>query len=314
MRLAPFDPRNATHRAALVQMWNAACGDDLALNQRLVTYNIQPTPGVQQVGQLALDSGAPVGFVLASTEVAPDATLGWIEALAVEPSHQRHGAGGALLRWAEAWLVAHRCPRIRLGGSLRPFVAGLPVTLGTQPFFERHGYRLSQSEWDVAHHLSRYQPLASRAAAGRVRPAEPADLPALDAFLACEFPGRWHFEFREFQREAGRASDYVLLLVENAIAGFARLTLPDSERPIERFYMHRLPQPWGQLGPIGVSAVQRGHGYGAMLLDGALLHLRALGVEGCVIDWTSLLDFYRKFGFEPYREYAILVKDLEDRK
>jgi len=73
--------------------------------------------------------------------------------------------------------------------------------------------------------------------------------------------------------------------------------------------MHRLPKPWGQLGPIGVSKDARGKGYGGALLDAGLRYLRDQGVRGCVIDWTDLVDFYGKFGFKPYREYAILAKD-----
>jgi predicted N-acetyltransferase YhbS len=88
--------------------------------------------------------------------------------------------------------------------------------------------------------------------------------------------------------------------------------LEDSAWPIERHYMHRLPRPWGQLGPIGVSRDCRGKGYGTTLLDAGLRCLRDHGVRGCVIDWTGLLEFYARFGFEPYRKYVILLKQLKD--
>jgi predicted N-acetyltransferase YhbS len=74
--------------------------------------------------------------------------------------------------------------------------------------------------------------------------------------------------------------------------------------------MHRLPRPWGQLGPIGVSQDTRGKGYGGALLDAGLRYLRDQGVRGCVIDWTDLVDFYGKFGFKPYRKYQMLIKTL----
>ena len=98
-------------------------------------------------------------------------------------------------------------------------------------------------------------------------------------------------------------------LTGRGVDGFARITLKDSERPLDRFYMHRLPKPWEQLGPIGVSASVRGKGYGGALLDAALCQLRDCGVRGCVIDWTELIDFYAKFSFTPYREYLILIKN-----
>ena len=143
-----------------------------------------------------------------------------------------------------------------------------------------------------------------------IRPAQPGQEEAVLEFFNRSFPGRWQFEFLEFLREGGRRSDYMLLWTERGVDGFARLTLEDSERPIERFHMRRLPRPWGQLGPIGVSDNWRGKGYGGALLDAGLRRLRECGVRGCVIDWTSLVDFYGKFGFKPYRQYAMLFKAL----
>jgi predicted N-acetyltransferase YhbS len=57
-----------------------------------------------------------------------------------------------------------------------------------------------------------------------------------------------------------------------------------------------------------VSSDARGRGFGTALVRAALDQLRRQGVRGCVIDWTHLIDFYAKFGFKPYREYAILIK------
>ncbi|MCX7840762.1 MAG: GNAT family N-acetyltransferase, partial [Anaerolineae bacterium] len=111
-------------------------------------------------------------------------------------------------------------------------------------------------------------------------------------------------------REGGRFSDYIVLQTARGIEGTARLTFEDSERPIERYYPHRLPRPWGQLGSIGVSRDARGKGYGSALLDAGLRYLRARGVRGCIIDWTNLVEWYGKFGFTPHRWYVVLVKNL----
>ncbi len=149
---------------------------------------------------------------------------------------------------------------------------------------------------------------------GEVRPAQPGEEDALLAFFQREFPGRWRFEFQEHLRGGGRISDYLILLTDAGVEGFCQLTFEDSLRPLDRFFMHGLPRPWGQLGPIGVSKACRGRGYGAALLDAGLRRLRDAGVDGCVIDWTSLLDFYGKFGFRPYRQYEMLVKQVSPEK
>ena len=333
--LRPFEPSDSPQAATI---WTAACGPDLAISPHLVEYNTRPATGAIQAGRVAMQDGQPAGFVMASAlPASPDVSppqFGWIDAVAVSPAFQRQGIGSLLLAWAEAWLAAQGCTHARLGGSLRPFTPGLPVELDAGVFFDKRGYQgraRGSVDWDVARDLDEYQTLAPHAhlpwravpgSAGvsntkyqisnaSIRVAQSGDEDAMVAFFQRVFPGRWRFEFQEFLREGGRRSDYMLLWTERVVDGFARLTFEDSERPIERFHMRRLPRPWGQLGPIGVSDDWRGKGYGGALLDAGLRRLRECGVRGCVIDWTSLLDFYGKFGFKPYRQYAMLVKAFE---
>ena len=309
-----------SHITALTEVWNAACPADLMIANRLVSFNLQTVTGGKQRGQVALVADKIVGFVVASTlpgqpHVAPP-TLGWIDAIAVMPPYQRQGIGAALLTWAESWLVEQGCQTIALGASQRPFAPGVPTSLESAAFFQRRGYGNAQQVWDTAANLATYQaPDTVRAIQGVVRPAQNGDEDVLATFLQREFPGRWHFEFTEFLRNpagasAARLSDYMLLWSERGVDGFCQLTFEDSLRPIERFFPYRLPRPWGQLGPIGVSADRRGQGYGAALLDTGLRRLYNNGVNGCVIDWTTLLDLYGKFGFTPYREYTQLTRQL----
>jgi len=316
-QLEPFD---AAAAATVAAIWTAACGHDLAISPGFVEYNMRPTAGAAQAGRLALHHGRPVGSVLASALPDDPATsppeVGWIDAIAVLPAFQRQGIGSAMLAWAEGRLAGLGCTHSRLGASLRPFAPGLPVQLGTEAVFRAWGYGdRSQSSivWDVARDLADYGsrsgqlPLTTDI---RLQPALPGQEEALLAFLQREFPGRWRFECQELVREGERLSDTMLLWTGRGVDGFCRMTTEDSPRPIERFYMHRLPRPWGQLGPIGVSRDRRGRGYGAALLDAAIMHLKGAGVRGCVIDWTDLVEFYARFGFEPYREYAVLLKQL----
>ena len=130
------------------------------------------------------------------------------------------------------------------------------------------------------------------------------------SFLAKEFPGRWHWQAERFLEEGGRISDYMLLWTQEGVQGSCRLTFEDSVNPIDRFYPYGLPRPWAQLGSIGVSAHLRGLGMGLLLLDAGLRRLHNSGINGCVIDWTTLLDFYAKCGFRPYRKWAQLGRTL----
>ncbi len=321
LTLVPFDPTSFNDA---ILIWNSASHPDYSINHRLLSYNFIPCEGETIEGRIAIQQGEPVGLILACSMQAGD--LGWVSAIAVHPSAQRQGVGSSLLTWAEAWLKDKGCKRIRVGGNLRPFLPGLPYTARDHlSFFEKHGYVSPAEqpyEYDIARGLKEYQPRYIDAAVNRplpirvadadsfISPLQPGEESLLLDFLQREYPGRWEFEAREFFKNNGRASDFLILRVGGDAHGFCRLTLADSERPIERFYPQRLPQPWGQFGPLGLSKSIRGQGLGGYLIDVAALHMRSLGVDGCVIDWTSLVDFYGKFGFKVYNQYISLFKKL----
>jgi GNAT superfamily N-acetyltransferase len=309
-----FQPVAATNSAQMQEvtnLWNLACGTDLAISPRFAAYNLRPSPGGDQAAWLALDKGRPAGFVSASYLHDPSVTAphsGWIDAIAVTPENQGRGIGAALLRKAEAWHTQKGSRVIAVGSSLRPFAPGVPEELNTVGFFEHHGYggsaERAMRQWDVAANLATYtSPRSVREIAGLVRPAQPGDYEAILAFLQREFPDRWRYDFEQRIAEGTRIADTMALWTERGIDGCCVLTFEDSQHPIERFYPYRLPRPWGQLGSIGVSANRRGQGFGSALLDAGLRRLHNNGVNGCVIDWTDLLDFYAKFGFVPYRSY-----------
>lgn len=318
--LIPLDPAKSNHVRAIAEIWNVACGQSLAITEHFAAFNLRPAPGVTQQGWLVVDDNWAQAFVLASfvdgypTVAAP--THGWIDALVVAPAAQRQGTGSRLLGAAETWLRLHGRTYITVGAGLRPFAPGVPAELDTTPFFVRHGFTDLDSSgepqvaYDLAADLSNYRPPTNlREVPAAARPAQRGQEALLLAFLQAEFPGRWHYEAELFLRhDGGRVGDYMLLWTEAGVQGACLLTFPDSVRPIERYYPYSLPKPWGQAGSIGVSAAVRGRGYGSYLLDASLRRLHDNGINGCVIDWTNLLQFYGRFGFQPLRHYAMLTK------
>ncbi len=309
-RLIPLIP---AHTADTIRIWNTASHADYPINERFLSYNMIATTGEVIEGRVAIQNGEAVGFALACAVMNdPSITLGWVSAIAVKPSVQRQGIGSELLTWTEGWLNEKGCKRIRTGGNLRPFLPGLPYAMRENAvFFAKRGYQSSSRqpfEYDIARSLKDYQPIYSKPAHADLAPMQPGDEYVLLEFLHREYPGRWEFEAREFVRNGGRASDFLLLRVKGEVHGFCRLTLSDSERPIERFYPQRLPRPWGQFGPLGLSKAVRGQGLGGYLIDAAAVHMQSLGVDGCIIDWTSLVELYRKFGFRVYNQYISLFK------
>lgn len=94
---------------AVVELW-ARCGlvrpsndpgKDIARKRR-----VQP--------ELFLVAAAADGAIAGSVMAGCEGHRGWINYLAVDPAHRRHGIGRALMREAEAALVRLGCPKINL--------------------------------------------------------------------------------------------------------------------------------------------------------------------------------------------------------
>lgn len=324
MKITRFDPDATAHWAGVAAIWQAACGDALAFSPEFVRFNTRPILGYAKNGWIAWVEETPVGFALASA----CEESGWIDAVGVLPAWQGQGVGSQLMARAEGWLADQGCAQARLGGSVPPFVPGLPLGLDQADFFPKRGYASPPGGgevWDVARDLADYPQgvtarLPAPSAAFRFALAGPGDEDALRDFLAREFPDRWLLEYELFlaaQAEAAQPGmdGYLLLWRRDGdgpggVDGFCRLRWEGCGEPLDRFYLHGLPQPWGQLGPIGVGEASRGQGMGGALLHAGLERLRDLGTRGCVIDWTDLVGFYAKFGFSPWRGYRMMSKAL----
>ena len=123
--LTPFTP---AYIGDTIRIWNTASHMDYPINERLLSYSLVPSTGEVIEGRIAIDHGEAIGFGLACAVTNdPSITLGWVSAVAVEPSAQRQGIGSELLTWAEGWLKEKGCKRIRIGGNLRPIVAGIAL-------------------------------------------------------------------------------------------------------------------------------------------------------------------------------------------
>lgn len=326
MGIQPIQPNEPRFQDALLALWNAACDPEWAITPAFIRFNLHAATDVTRAAWVAVEHEQPVGFVLANTWSGNPA-LGWVEAIAVTPSWQNRGVGAALLEQAETWLRECGCVRVRLGGGLRPFAPGLPVdgvlvpvqppsstandqsaTVGT--WFHKRGYLGDRIEIDLARDLADYQTPAGVVPTDNMRPLDTSETEALLEFFGRAFPGRWEYEAQEHLHAGGSPGDFLALWQHGRVEGFCYITTKGSFRPLDRFYMHKLPQPWGQLGPLGLSRETRGQGYGVAIIDAALRHLQATGVRGCVIDWTTFVELYGKFGFLPYHRYVVLIKEL----
>lgn len=195
---------------------------------------------------------------------------------------------------------------VLFGMDSRHFWPGVPVDKPRlNDFLMIEGFTLGGEYFDLERDLSDYEPpreLPSEDVEFRVLTEQDHSL--LVKFFEREFPGRWKYDILTKIEMEESHKGIVGLFHDEAIHGFASIQDSSNKYPIAgAVWRNSLGDHWGTLGPIGVSQKVRGNGWGGAMLSAGLLELKSRGVKRCLIDWTTLEEFYGKHGFEKSRIY-----------
>lgn len=226
-----------------------------------------------------------IGVLLGSL-AAPRSPAAHVDLVAVEPAHRRRGVARALVTRAEQQFAGLGAREVRLAGN-PPYYAWPGIDVRYTPAVcaaEALGYARDSTAWNMTADLSGAESPALRTTAPAeqrlagqgvtVRRAEPADLPALTAFVSETFDGTWAAEVAE---SIGRdRAGCHLAERDGDLIGFAAW---GSSRP-------------GWFGPMGTTPAAAGSGIGGVLLRRCLAEQRAAGVTQAQIGWVGPVRFY----------------------
>jgi GNAT superfamily N-acetyltransferase len=285
----PFDP--TADRAALEWLWAATLQPTWPLDPDALT--------VIRDGLVAEQRGQVVGVV------AVDA--GSIPLLVVAPSAQRTGVGSALQAAALELLRERGAERVSLGrGGEDHLWPGVPANLpAAGAFFQAHGWTWDHVAIDLVRDLRGYvDPIGAVArAAGKgisLTVAGPADISEVLLFEEANFP-EWLGFFRRGDSSILAACDS-----EETIVGTLLFRGPG---PVSRFW-RLLGADSAAIACVGVAEAGQGKGVGSALVARASELLRNAGARVCLIDWVVRTDFYRRVGYEPWRDYLMASREL----
>lgn len=272
--------------------WDLVLGADPALKQRRVLWlSVQ---------------GAPWGFALLGPGEL-DPSVGQVDLLALAPEARGQGLGLALGRAALGALEAAGCGRARWGAGLHHAFPGAPEALaGAWPLARALGFVQGRAVHDLQGPTE--QPAPHWPEGWSARPCRSEEAEALLAFLSEHFPGRWRRDVG-LALAQGMPTEQVVgaFSPEGALLGFA-WTHPPSAAGAARW--QGLRPGLGAVGPLGLAPQARGGGKGLALVAEALRALAAQGVPRAIIDWTDLVDFYARLGFEPDLSYRQAERPL----
>ncbi len=316
-----LEPR---HIPGLLDLWARRWGDRFPLDLTLWRQNTDGDLRHFRAERCWVieDGGVVTGCLALKAPDTPPAWAGqdprqaWISFLVVEPGRESELAA-LLLDHALGWLRAAGFKRVTYGGDPSHFFPGAPeddVALGQA--LEAAGFQPGGAVHDLLDDLRDYRApdhvdhILHRAEA-IFGACHRSDTPALLEFVDTNFPGRWAYETRQRLEIEPTPADILLLKRGAEVIGFCHIYHRGSRRIGPSIYWRRaIGGRYGGLGPMGVASPFRGRGLGLALLAQAVEHLRGLGVERTVIDWTTLLDFYGRLGFKVWRTYRSWRRDV----
>jgi predicted N-acetyltransferase YhbS len=310
--------RETFHNAdfeSLARLWNEYLPERYRIDAPLLKQNTVDCPVFDWGASLVeVEGGEVVAFAAVKKSPnpklyrGPDPDRAHLCAVAYREPKE----GIELLADVKAVLRQRGAGSLAFGQDSRHFWPGCPTDCGAlHDFLMVEGFAESGEQVDLERDLSDYQPPCPLPEDEGCSALRPDEMSALHAFLESEFPGRWCHDVMEKVEVEG--SDCVTVLRDGGrIFGFA-LTQDWSHRmPISgAVWRHDLGDQWGSLGPIGVAKDVRGKGSGHALLAKALHRLQRKGARRCIIDWTTLVDFYGRHGFEVARRYRSMLLRLD---
>jgi len=299
---------------ALASLWNSFYPARYRVDADLLRQNTVGCPLFDWgASTMQIENGQVVGFVAIKKSPStlywhPDKDQYHLASLA----HRDPYIGVGLLEDAKRILIDRGATRLVFGQDSRHFFPGCPEDCRSlADFLMVNGFQASDQAHDLERDMTDYVNHASIPGGDEYRVLTEKDMSSLRMFFAREFPWRWRYDVLSKVEAEGPSCVYGLFR-KGHVEGFALLQDWRHRVPIGgAVWRGDLGAQWGSLGPIGISQSIRGQGSGNALLGKALEELRDRGVRRAIIDWTGLVDFYGKHGFQVTRTYSSLTLPFE---
>lgn len=315
-----FMPWQKERLEELVALWNQELQERFPMRFELFQQNSFLDKNISYEGSRMVvnENDKVVGFIVAkhfkeNTPVKLGDGVGWIQTILVDSNYRNQGIGTQLLQHAESILQQKGVKEILLGRDTYHYFPGVPSEeKETARWFEKRGYLHLTTETDLSRSYEVQEPIEWPVIPNvEFSILQEAEKKEFLAFLHRCFPGRWEYEAVHYFQKGGTGREFVVLKENDVIIGFCRVN--DVHSPIIMGNINWSPlfnESYGGIGPLGVDAEKRKNGYGLAVVKAGIATLRERGITRIVIDWTGLVDFYRKLGFESWKSYEGYKKEL----
>ncbi len=262
---------------------------------------------------LAYFEGSVVGFAIIK-ELIDDFYTFFNDSLQlslfyVSKKYRKNGIGNYLINEVKKEAKG-RC--IYVGREIGNFFPGIPSDFDnlTDSFMQRKGFVCGGYTHDMICHNPKNFEIKNKEV--RYEFIDYAEKDDLIAFIDQNKWKRWAYEAINYFNAHKTNTGYLVGKIDGKIVSFAKINHPDEhEVSYNMMWKDRFPK-LGSIGPLGVASEYRKKHLGYDIVASAINELNKLNVSDILIDWTGLLEFYQKFGFEVWKTYRYTNKEKDE--
>jgi predicted N-acetyltransferase YhbS len=300
----------------LYLIWNAEYGNIYPITAELFDRIIENI--YMKASYVVVSNEKLIGFVIGKVwqddyNIKTYEKIGWISLIYVLPKYRNQGIGTKLINLSIDALKEFGVHTINLGKDYNNFFPGLPIDLAKyRTWFQNRGFEFLYLTHDLITRNNKNKlPLVNKQF--EFKDASTVDKELVINFINSYWPGRWTKEAIDYYKNGGSGREYQICVNEkNEIIAFAKVCYPNTlTKCISNSLTWRARfDALGGIGPLGVSPTYRGQHLGYDIVVSSVNNLINFGISDIIIDWTGLLEFYRKMGFEVWKVYFYLQKKL----
>lgn len=303
---------NYEEKENLFKLWNIEYNEIFPISEELFQRNL--INAYDNASYVALDKGQLVGFIIGKIwqdefKIEGYDNQGWISLIYVCPNYRKRGIGSNLLKLVEDKFERLGKSIIYIGRDYFNYFPGLPSELEEfLGWFKKRGYEGDRCTFDLICKNKGKITLVNSKYSFRL--ASINDKENIMNFLHKNWPGRWTKEILDYWNNGGTGRECVICLDNDIVCGFAKVGYPNTpEMQISNSQTWRnCFKSLGGIGPLGIDKDYRGRHLGFDIVAFAKNILIDANTTDIIIDWTSLIDFYHKFGFDVWKSYHYLTK------
>lgn len=308
----------------VIKLWNDEVGYIYPITRRMFDQNINDCKYFDKsISYLAYFNNELVGFILGKVYdnnplMSKYIDSSFISLIYVSRKYRKNGIGSELLNRYESNLKDRNIRKIMLGSDLDNFFPGIPNDFDnlTDVFFRKRGFQVTYYTHDLVKKLSNKDILMYNEYVNKnktnyeIRYCTKDDEKIVKEFFERCFYGRWYNEAIEYFENGEFSDEYLLALDNGKVIGFLRLNKQKiSKISYNIMWSKRFKKLYG-IGPLGVDSEYRKQGIATLLLIQGISDGAKEGFTHAMIDWTGLVSYYQKFGFETWKCYQYANKNL----